>query len=294
MEVIYIEKSKINMKKIQSIAVILFSMLLFTACDIHDSLDDDVIVGNMAPQVYWELGSSTVTAGSDVPFTAQYYTTGDAKIDHLEVWYNLSQQEAKTVTCPWVQTSSFTYTSTTTVEKRISQKIKEYEHNVKNWSDSLRAYTFTSTFPTSNTLSSISWIKPTAFDSTKMVSYFGVNFMQQFKDSLYSQMKAIDFQKMYQGLNLVDNFKIYLDSTYNGNTGAYDYHFPKDAQGNTPVPDVIKNIYQKIPFSDLIFNSSNANYEVEFTRSYSIDANLKAIDTKGTTGTAIKTTVTLN
>lgn len=294
MEVVYIEKSEINMKKIQSIAVILLSMLLFTACDLHDSLDEDVIVGNMAPQVYWEVGSSTVTAGSNVSFTAQYYTTGDAAVDHLEVWYNLSQQESKTVTCPWVQTLTFSLTSSTAVEKRISQKIQEYEHNVNNWSDALRAYTFTSTFPTSNTLSSISWIKPTTFDSTKMVSYFGANFMQQFKDSLYTQMKALDFQKMYQGLNLVDNFKIYLDSTYNDNTGKYDYHFPKDAQGNTPVPVAIKNIYQKIPFSDLIFNSSNANYEVEFTRSYSIDANLKAIDTKGVTGTAIKTTITLN
>ena len=122
MEIIYIEKSEINMKKIQSIAVILLSMLLCTACDLHDSLDDDVIVGNMAPQVYWEVGSSTVTAGSNVSFTTQYYTTGDAAIDHLEVWYNLSQQGAKTVNCPWTTTLTFTFTSTTTVEKRISQK----------------------------------------------------------------------------------------------------------------------------------------------------------------------------
>lgn len=282
------------MKKIQSIAVIFLSMFLFTACDLHDSLDEDVIVGNMAPQVYWEVGSSTVTAGSNVSFTTQYYTTGDAPIDHLEVWYNLSQQEAKTVNCPWTTTLTFNFTSTITVEKRISQKIEEYAHNVNNWSDALRAYTFTSTFPTSNTLSSITWVKPTSFDSTKMVSYFGANFMKQFKDSLFTQMKALDFQKMYQGLNLVPNFKIYLDSTFNGNTGKYDYHFPKDAQGNMPVPDAIKNIYQKIPFADLILNTSNANYEVEFTRSYFIDANLKAIDTKGLTGTAIKTTITLN
>lgn len=107
-------------------------------------------------------------------------------------------------------------------------------------------------------------------------------------------MKVTDFQKMYQGLNLVTNFKIYLDSAFNSNTGKYDYTFPKDANGNTPVPAAIQTIYQTIPFADLIFDSSNANFAVEFSRSYSIDANLKAIDKKGVAGTAIKTTISLN
>jgi len=118
--------------------------------------------------------------------------------------------------------------------------------------------------------------------------------MQHFKDSLYSKCRQSIFRKLYQGLNLVTNFKIYLDSTYNQNTGKYDYHFPKDAHGNTPVPEAIRVIYQSIPFENLIFNTSNANYEVEFSRSYSIDANLKAIDIKGVVGTAIKTTISLN
>jgi hypothetical protein len=288
------KKSEIYMKKIQIVAVILMSMLSFSACDLHDTMDMDVIVGSMAPQVYWEVGSSTVSAGSNVPFTAQYYTTAKDPIDHLEVWYNLTQQESKTVNCPWTTSMVFNFTSTTTSEKRISQKISEYPHLESNWLVALKAYTFSSTFPTSNTLSSISWSKPTSFDSTKMVSYFGAGFMQHFKDSLYSKMQAVDFQKMYQGLNLVSNFKIYLDSTYNQNTGKYDYHFPVDANGNMPVPEAIRVIYQSIPFDNLIFNTSNANYEVEFSRSYSIDANLKAVDTKGVIGTAIKTTISLN
>jgi len=80
-----------------------YSALLITACDKNDTLDDAVIVGNMAPHVYWELGSSTVTAGSNVPFTVQYYTTGTEEINKLEVWYNLTEEESKTVTCPWTK-----------------------------------------------------------------------------------------------------------------------------------------------------------------------------------------------
>jgi len=282
------------MKNVRNITVVILSVFLIAACDKHDTLDDDVIVGNMAPHVYWEVGSSTVNAGSNVPFTAQYYTTGTEKIDRLEVWYNLTEEESKTVTCPWTQTFTYSFVSTKTVEKRIPQKISEYAHNESFWNDSLHAYSFTAEFPTSNTLSTTSWTKPSTFDAAKMIKYFGADFMQQFKDSLYGLMKATDFQKMYLGLNLVENFKIYLDSTKNENTGGWDYHFPKDSQGNTPVPAAITTIYNSIPFADLIYNSSTTNYDVEYLRSYKVNANLKAFDIKGTTGFALSKDISLN
>lgn len=282
------------MKNFRNVTIVILSVFLITACDKHDTLDDDVIVGDMAPHVYWEVGSSTVNAGSNVPFTAQYYTTGAEKIDRLEVWYNLTEEESKTVTCPWTQTFTYSFVSTKAVVKRIPQKISEYAHNESFWNDSLHAYSFTAEFPTSNTLSTTSWTKPSTFDAAKMVKYFGADFMQQFKDSLYGLMKATDFQKMYLGLNLVENFKIYLDSTKNENTGGWDYHFPKDSQGNTPVPVAITTIYNSIPFADLIYNSSTTNYEVEYLRSYKVNANLKAFDIKGTTGFALSKDISLN
>ncbi|MGB4414140.1 MAG: hypothetical protein WBI53_04550 [Paludibacter sp.] len=282
------------MKNFRNITVVFLSALLITACDKNDTLDDAVIVGNMAPHVYWELGSSTVTAGSNVPFTVQYYTTGTEEINKLEVWYNLTEEESKTVTCPWTQTFTYNFVSTKSIEKRIAQKISEYTHNESYWNDSLHAYSFTAEFPTSNTLATTTWIKPSSFDTEKMKKYFGNDFMQHFKDSLFGLMKATDFQKMYLGLNLVDNFKVYLDSTKNENSGGWDYHFPKDAQGNTPVPQAIIDIYNTIPFADLIYNSSTTNYDVEYSRSYKVNAILKAFDKKGTIGLALSKEVSLN
>lgn len=281
------------MKKIlYSFALGLVTVL--TSCDINDNLDKVVLVGEMAPHVYWEVGSSTVTAGSNVPFTVQYYTTANEDIDRLEVWYNLVEDESKIVTCPW--TTSFTYsvTSSKTVQKRISQKISTYPHLVSNWSDSLKAYSFKATFPTSNTLATVSWVKPSAFETDKMNSYFGSAYMKQFKDSLFKLMKVTDFQKMYLGLNLVDNFKIYMDSTKNDNTGGYTYHFPKDAQGNTPVPQAIIDIYNNIPFQDLIFNKTTNLYDVEYVRSYKINALMKTYDKKQTVGISLVSEIALN
>jgi len=285
------------MKNIQLKIAILLSVFMgffLTSCEKNDTLNDNVFIGEMAPQVYWEINSSTVNAGSEVPFFVQYYTSGKEPIDHLEVWYSVEEEESKTVSCPWTQTFTFQLSSTTSDNKRISQKISEYPHKESYWNDSLHAYSFNASFPTSSTLSSISWIKPATFDSTKMIKYFGEGFMQHFKDSLYTKMKALDFQKMYSGLNLVENFKVYLDSTFNENSGSYDYHFPKDSLGNEVIPIEIRNIYLTIPFADLIYNASNNNYDVEFSRSYQLNALIKAIDRKGTAGLSTKSIITLN
>jgi len=276
-----------------SIAVIAIVFML-VSCDLHDSMDENVMVGNMAPHVYWEVGSSTVNAGSNIPFTAQYYTTGKEEIDRMEVWYNLIEDEYKSVTCPWTTSFVFNITSSQSAQKRILQKISEYPHVAANWNDSLRAYRLQATFPTSRTLSSTTWSKPTTFDNDKMRAYFGESFMTMFKDSLYKRMKVVDFQKMYLGLNLVDNFKIYLDSTKNENSGGWDYVFPKDAQGNRPVPQAIIDIYKNIPFSDLILNKSTNAYDVEYTRSYKINALMKAYDKKGVSGLSLTTEIVLN
>lgn len=281
------------MKKI-SFSTIIVIFALLTSCDINDNMDEVVLVGNMAPHVYWEVGSSTVNAGSNVPFTVQYYHTSKVELDRLEVWYNLIEDEAKTVSSPWTQTFSYSVSTTKSVEKRISQKISEYQHVNANWSDSLRAYSFMATFPTSNTLSSTSWIKPANYENEKMLAFFGQSFMTQFKDSLFKMMKVTDFQRMYLGLNLVDNFRMYIDSTRNENTGGFTYHFPKDSQGNTPMPQIIIDIYKNIPFHDLIFNKSTNVYDVEYLRSYRINANIRSYDKNGVYGTSLNSEISLN
>jgi hypothetical protein len=270
--------------------VFAFSLLLLYSCQENDTLDDGVIVGNMAPQVYWELGSSTVLSGDSVPFSAQYYTTGLSPVDHLEVWYNVVEEKSKTVACSWVSSFTYAYNSATSDEKRMDQKISIYPHDDNLWVTAKRAYVFSSKFPSSPTLSSLSWQYPETFDSTRMVKYFGESFMQHFKDSLYSLMKPVDFQKMYQGLNLVENFKqAYMDSVRNENTGDYEYIFK-----NNVVPAEVKNIYATIPFSDLIYNSSNNYYNVSYSLQYILKPTLRVYDKNGVYGITTKKEVTLN
>jgi len=282
------------MKTKYNIIFMMAISLLFIACEKHDMMDNDVIVGQMAPQVYWEPASSTVKAGENVPFMVQYYTTTTENIDRLEVWYNIIEDEAKAVSSPWVSTFTYSVTSNKSLEKRVSQKISTYAHEPNSWNDSVRAFMFKTTFPTSNTLASVTWSKPATFDNDKMVKYFGTTFMTQFKDSLFKLMKPKDFQKMYLGLNLLDNFKIYIDSVKNENTGGWDYVFPKDLQGNRTIPKTLVDLYATIPFSDIIFNKTTNVYDVDYSRSYRINANIKAFDKKGVAGLGIVKEISLN
>jgi len=280
------------MKLIKYIFLSLLATALLTVCAKHDFFDDNVITGNVGPQAYWEVESSTVSAGNSMAFTVQYYSTV-AEIGHSEVWYNIIETLDKSVTCPWVVSRTYSVSSVKSEEKRISQKIQEYPHSLAVWSDSLHAYTLTDRFPVSNTLSPFSWVKPDIFEYDKMDTYFGVGFMQNFKDSLRtSVMKFADYEKMMMGLELVESFKPYTDSTYNENSAKWEYHFPKDASGNTPVPADIRKLYDEITFDRLI--ESATGYNVEYKRTYSMKAVLRVYDKRGIYGSTVLKELDIN
>lgn len=268
--------------------------IALTSCEKNDYIDENVITGNVGPQAYWEVGSSTVSAGANVPFKMQYYST-NSEIEHSEVWYNLTEKIEKSVSSPWV-TFTYAYNSTVSEEKRIAQKIKEYKHSLAVWSDSLHAYTMTSDFPVSGTLSTFAWVKPEKFDSAKMDTYFGKGYMKTFKDTLYVKMKFADFKKMYLGLAIEfgegDSFKNYTDSTFDKNSNGFVYHFPKDSLQKLPPPAKIKSLYDKLTFDQLIQGASG--YNVEYKRSYSIKAIMRVYDANGTYGTTVAKQIEIN
>ena len=106
-----------SMKTGKYIAVLAIIGAALVSCDKHDSLDDLVFIGKMAPQVYWEVPSTTVSAGDDVDFSAQYYTTGERPISYCEVWYNTVESEDKQVSAPWVTCTTYSIVSSSVIER---------------------------------------------------------------------------------------------------------------------------------------------------------------------------------
>ena len=254
------------------------------SCAKHDFFDKNTITGEVGPEAYWEIGSSAVPAGGNMDFTVQYYSSV-SKIDHSEVWYDVDETIDETVTCPWTATFTYTLSSNVTAKKRVSQMIKEYPHLEEYRSDSLHAYSFSDNFPVSGTLSPFVWSHPEEFDSVKMVTYFGEGYMENFKEAVHSRMKYADYKKMYIGMGLMDDFEQYTDSTLDPNAGkdVYVYHFPQDAEGNVLpwVVDSMEFYWNKVDFQMLVENAANGYYDVDYNRTYSINAQMRVYDVRG-------------
>ena len=269
--------------------------LVVTSCAKHDFFDEQTITGKVGPEAYWEVGSAVVSAGTSMDFSAQYYSSV-SEIDHSEVWYDIEETLDKSVTCPWTATFTYTLSSNVTQQKRVSQLIKEYAHVQDLWSDSLHAFLLEDAFPVSGTLAPYEWKQPVQFDSAKMVQYFGDAYMQEFKDAVHQKMTYADYRKMYVGMGKLDDFLQYTDSTEDKNQGegVYVYHFPKNAEGEEVVPYAIDSIWETIGFAELIENSANGYYDVEYKRSYSLNAIMRVYDIRGVYGRTVSKHIEIN
>lgn len=283
------------MKQKTFIMAIMAMALVMASCAKHDFFDEDTITGKVGPEAYWEVGSAVVPAGGNMDFSAQYYSSAST-IDHSEVWYDIEETLEKSVTCPWTVTFTYTLSSNITQQKRVSQLIKEYAHVEGLWSDSLHAYLLEDAFPVSGTLAPFEWKQPAQFDTVKMEQYFGPTYMQEFKDAVHAKMKYADYKKMYIGMGKLDDFLQYTDSTEDKNQGegVYVYHFPKDAEGKEVIPDEIESIWNTIGFAELIENAANGYYEVEYKRSYALNAILRVYDVRGVYGRTVSKHIDIN
>ena len=181
------------------------------------------------------------------------------------------------------------------------QKIKSYVHDEAYWNDSLHAYAFQGTFPVSGTLAPLRWVQPTTFDSAKMIQYFGEGFMQSFKDGMHDKMKYADYKKMLLGLGYMDDFKQYTDSVLDLNAGedVYKYYF-KTTDGKPEseilswVKDSMDYYWNQITFEQLVNNTANGYYDVEYVRTYKIDAELRVYDANNVYSKTVSKSVDIN
>ena len=270
--------------------------LVFASCDKHDNMDDIVHVGEMAPHVHWTIPNTVVTAGSDVAFSVQYYTTEEEyPISHLEVWYDIHETVSKNVSAPWVVSTPYTVASEVSNVQRISTCIKKFEHNEDNYNEKERAYKFDDAFPTSNTLGRVKW-SGAEYSEDKLVANFGENFAQNFKDSLYNYLISNpdaaykDFAKLVSTDSIWNAtlFAPYKTTSFDENSQTNYDHFV-----NHEIPAPLDSLFQALSF-DQIIDDGKGNLSISYSRGYLINAQLKCLDTKGTAGLTKLTTINLN
>lgn len=264
--------------------ILFFSLGLFflSSCEKHDLFEDLADIGNMPPTVSWTLESTSLTAGNEGAFKAQYYhSEKDRKIDRSEIWYDIVETISLQASCPHLVSTTYSLSIETTTLSRISQCIKTFEHREDLWNDNARAYQLESTFPTSNTLRSITWKEVTDFDESKFSLWFPEDFAARFKKGVYDRLTVADFRKLFIGLGIMDeevDFNPCIGTRLNENTGKTEEYVKEEFVG------FFKSKYDGIPFEDMINDYANNLYRIEYEKSYTLNVLFKVVDDYNTVG----------
>ena len=280
--------------KTKNILILLsFCTALLSSCEVHDPIDDWAMIGNVTPMTYWEIPSSTISAGNNVAFNAQFYSSENVAIDHMEVWYDEIENIALSATCPIV-TFVFTQSGASSNVAHVFQKKASYDFKEEYWNQDKRAYVVSDVFSTSNTLKIVEWKDVEVFDNKKYNELFPDTFATAFRRDLYVELekkeKYSDLRKLMIDLEVIssEELKNYTDSAFNDNSQKMDYWI-KDESKTT-----VKAKYDAIPFEKLIYDATSQVYKVEYTKDYTLNAAFKVFDKNGNVGVSEKKTITLN
>ena len=164
----------------------------------------------------------------------------------------------------------------------------------KNIGMQIKAYVVNDVFPTSNTLKTVEWKNVEEFDQERFNKLFPDTFATAFQRDLYVELekkeKYSDLRMLMLNLDMSNSeeFKSYTDSVFNDNKQEMEYWIKDEYK------EVVKAKYDAIPFEKLIYNISTLTYDLEYTKSYILNAAYKVFDKQGNVGVSEKKELTLN
>lgn len=248
--------------------------IIALSCERHDKIDDLAMIGHRVPASYWEVKSTEIKYGESVAFKAQYYTDGPA-IKQLSVWHDVNEHIAYTVECPLVTTFKYSVSFDNTELVRQFQKLHEFRHTEELWNQNLRAYFLDDKFKVSYTLSPVEWMEVEEYDQNYFDELFPDNFEQAFKDSVGAKLQVMDYRKILTVDNPrmdTDTFDATLDSTFNENSGRYDYFFKNGQE------EVMRNHFNTIPFDSLTYDKISQKFKINYVREYFLNSKFAVMD----------------
>lgn len=257
-------------------------VLFATSCAEYDPFANVMEIGQTVPTTYWELGSSLAKAGADVSFTARFYPATGDEIDHAEVWTAVTRSESAAATVMLTSTLSYTQTEQISDTVRRSQLVAEYPLSMASLEGT--EYILASTFPTSQTLSPLSWNAPTEWSEETFELYYSDTFQDTFtetvidyltKDSTYmSDLRIVyinydftaeQFQRLsaQYGVNFPDETENPLDESDTGGKSNLWY---------TPNTSVVTGQYY------IYIDSNGVSHEKELAEGESAPSGYTAYD----------------
>lgn len=248
------------MKLYNKIGLFALSVVGMSSCAINDPFNDKMEIGQELPTVSWELGSAVCKAGEDMNFKGKFYASPNNEIDHAEVWAAVTRTEVASATCKLTSTLAYTKTVSISDTVRRSQFVSKYSLEQAEWVN--HEYILNASFPTSRTLSTVSWVNPVEWDQEKFDGYYPTTFQSEFVETIVNYLTKdstyyTDLRHVYVNFDFkAEQFEA-LNAKYNVNfpteveTGiksdlwfsntekvVWQYYITIDAKGNKVINEV--------------------------------------------------------
>lgn len=179
------------MKLYNKLGLFAAGTLLMASCAVNDPFADNMEMGAVVPTVTWELNSSVCKAGNEAGFLAKYYTTeSGVSIDHSEVWGMITRTESAAATVKLVTSPAYTKTVNLTDTVRGFHMMASYPHSEEYLNG--QEYHLNASFPTSRTLSPISWANITEWDEVNFTNYYPAEFREEFCATMVDYLTGSD------------------------------------------------------------------------------------------------------
>ncbi|MDG5799090.1 hypothetical protein QA597_01780 [Marinilabiliaceae bacterium ANBcel2] len=270
---------------VNSLMILFFGAFVFLSCETNDLIDDIARPGHFAASVYWEVPSTTVSAGDEVEFEAQFWDRED-DIELLSVWYGIERELRYTFTCMSGNESVHTFAYDSSGVARERQKIKEYDFSSDLYSEEDMAYIFKNSFPTSHTLRSdrIAESETTELTQEDVENIVPGYIIDSFYETVFPEF---DYDMLYM-LLVIDNeivdeeeFNSYFEEVAVGlpdpDTGEQEYEMDMKESSE----EILFDYFSQVSFPNMIFDSRDQIYRFNRTSIYYLDAQFSVINGNG-------------
>lgn len=270
---------KIMMKYASFLLISFMGWGLFS-CETHDVVDEIARPGHFAPNVYIEMGASTVEAGDSVEFSAEYWSEDDA-FEDVSLWYSMNTELNYELTSVYNTDYSFVLDSTELV--REYHEVLSYEHSDKYYDEEKKAYAVNDTFPTSYTLTPSEISEPETFNEEQINRLFPASVFESFYEGLF---ETLGYEKLKE--ILVTDFSIVDEETFDshfneieiepieeGDDPEYIYEMKEES-----APELLSYL-KEVPVEDLIYDEAVPAYRLKYYRGYEIVAKFRVENANG-------------
>ena len=243
--------------------------MLFTSCEINNSVLDISKPGYVAANIYWDVPVTNVNAGNEVSFYAEYWSVENVYND-LGVWYNVNKNLNYVLTYP---PTGYTFTLDSSALVRESLEIKTFPHSAENYDAEKKAYVIEDSFPVSYTLSSLEYKNPITFNQEQFNQLIPEYIRTLFLNNLFPQLTYQDFKTM-----LVTDRQIVEEEVFEGyfNTETVEEEIMRTIKPEAE--SILRSHLNEVPFSVFIYNKNRQYYAVEFTQGYQLEARFRIVN----------------